>query len=49
MEKKKSTKVECSMCKKGMSNPQIGIIIFAIYLLISSIYGTIQIVKDLFY
>jgi hypothetical protein len=47
MEKKKATEVECSVCKKGMSNSQIWITILAVYMLIAAVYGTIEIVKNI--
>lgn len=44
MEKEK----ECQSCKqKGPGKFQIGTIIFGFYLLGSSIYGTIQIIKNI--
>jgi hypothetical protein len=48
MEEKKATEVECSVCKKGMSKPQIGMVIFSVYLLLAAIYGTVKIIQDLF-
>lgn len=47
MKKEKATEVKCQACKKGMSNTQIGLIIFSAYILISSIYGTIELIKNL--
>lgn len=37
---------ECSQCKKtGVSKGQIGTIVLGLYVLSTSIYGTIQLVK----
>jgi|688.fasta_scaffold00045_5 hypothetical protein len=47
MKKEKATEVECSICKKGMSNSQIWITILAVYMLIAAVYGTIEIVKNI--
>jgi hypothetical protein len=48
MEKEKATEVTgCKTCKEGLSGTQKGIMVFAIYLLIAGIVGTIDIVKYL--
>lgn len=36
---------ECQTCKKGYSNVQKGMLLLSIYILISSIYGTVQLFK----
>lgn len=46
MEKQKATQVTgCSQCKKSLSGTQKYIMLGGIYLLGTSIYGTIQLVK----
>jgi hypothetical protein len=48
MEKEKSTQVTgCKQCKKGLTLTQKSLIVFSIYILLTSIYGTVQIIKDL--
>jgi hypothetical protein len=49
MEKKKSTQVTgCTTCKKGLNKTQTSILILGIYMLFSSIYGTVEIVKSIY-
>ena len=46
MEKEKATEVTgCQTCKKGLSGTQKGIIVLGFYILLSSLVGTIEIVK----
>jgi hypothetical protein len=46
MEKEKATKVTgCKQCEKGLSKSQMGLVGLSIYILGSSIYGTIQLIK----
>jgi hypothetical protein len=46
---KKATKVTgCRKCNKGFTKTQIGIVIFSGYVLMSSVYGTIMLIKMLF-
>ena len=46
MEKETSTQVTgCRTCKKGMSNPQKWILLLSIYILGSSIYGTVKLIE----
>jgi hypothetical protein len=48
MEKEKATEVTgCKTCKQGLSETQKGMIVFAIYILIAAVVGTIDIVKYL--
>jgi hypothetical protein len=47
MEKEKATEVKCQACKRGLSNTQIGLLVVSAYILISSIYGTIELIKNL--
>jgi hypothetical protein len=47
MKKEKATEVKCQACKKVISKSQIGLIIISSYLLISSIYGTVELIKNL--
>jgi hypothetical protein len=48
MEKEKATEVTgCKTCKQGLSETQKGMIVFAVYLLIASVIGTVDIVKYL--
>lgn len=47
MKKEKATEVKCQACKRGMSNTQIGLLVVSAYILISSIYGTIELIKNL--
>jgi hypothetical protein len=47
-EEKKSTEVTgCNTCKKGLNNTQRWLIVFSIYLLITSIYGNVALIKDI--
>lgn len=46
MKEKKATKVTgCNTCKKGLSSTQYAMLILGSYVLLSSVYGTIQIIK----
>jgi len=46
METKKATKVTgCKTCKKGLSNAQKSMVVLGFYILITSIYGTIDLIK----
>ena len=47
MKKEKATEVKCQACKTGLSNTQIGLLVVSAYILISSIYGTIELIKNL--
>ena len=47
MEKQKATEVGCQACKKSFTSTQKGLIILSIYVLLSSIYGTIELIKNL--
>lgn len=47
MKQEKATEVKCSACKKGMSGSQKWITVLAIYMLIASVYGTIEIIKNI--
>jgi hypothetical protein len=47
MKKEKATEVKCQACKKVFSNTQIGLIVVSVYVLISSVYGTIELIKNL--
>jgi hypothetical protein len=44
---KKNVK-NCKQCEKGMSSTQKWLIVVSIYVMISAIYGTIEIVKNLY-
>jgi hypothetical protein len=37
---------ECSTCQKGLKNTHWGIIALSVWLLASSVYGTIEIIKN---
>ena len=48
MEKEKATEVTgCKTCKQGLSETQKSMIVFAVYLLIAAVIGTVDIVKYL--
>jgi hypothetical protein len=48
MEKEKALEVTgCKTCKQGLSETQKGMIVFAVYLLIAAVIGTVDIVKYL--
>ena len=48
METKKATEVNgCNTCKKGISKKQYGMVILGFYILGSSIYGTVQLIKSI--
>lgn len=48
MEKKEATKVTgCKQCKKGLSSTQKYLVILSVYILGSSVYGTIHLVNIL--
>ena len=47
MEREKATVVKCQACKRGMNNTQIGLLVVSAYILVSSIYGTIELIKNL--
>jgi|LauGreDrversion4_2_1035121.scaffolds.fasta_scaffold01414_14 hypothetical protein len=38
-------KKECKQCKKGLNNSQISMLVLGFYILGSSVYGTIQLIK----
>jgi hypothetical protein len=38
---------ECKTCQKGIPNAPKGIIILSVFILFASVYGTIQIIKDI--
>ena len=45
MESKKATQVTgCKQCKKGLSNTQIGLVVLSMYILGTSIFGTIELI-----
>ena len=47
MEKKESTKVTgCKTCKKGLSDTQKWVLALSIYMFMTSIYGTIVLIKN---
>ena len=48
MEDKKATQVGCQACKKGLNNKQYSLIIVGFYILGTSIYGTIELIKYIF-
>lgn len=48
MENKKATEVGCQACKKGLNNKQYSLILLGFYILGTSIYGTIELVKYIF-
>lgn len=46
MEKKKATQVTgCKACKKGLSKTQLSLVIFGFFILGTSVYGTINLIK----
>ena len=48
MKKTKSTQVTgCQTCKKGLSKTQISLMLFGFYILGTSVYGTINLVKSI--
>jgi hypothetical protein len=48
MKKKEATQVTgCKQCKKGLSTTQKGLVILSMYILGTSIYGTIELIKNL--
>jgi hypothetical protein len=48
MEKKEATKVTgCKTCKQGLSSLQWGVVIIGIFILGTSIYGTIELIKNI--
>lgn len=49
MEKKKATQVNgCTTCKKGLNKTQTSLLILGIYILLTSIYGTVEFVKSIY-
>ena len=49
MEKETATQVTgCKTCGKGLTMSQKGLVVLSMYILGSSIYGTIQLIKLLF-
>jgi hypothetical protein len=38
----------CKTCKKGVSTSQKWMIVIAVYMLISSAYGTIELIRNIF-
>lgn len=47
MEKQKATEVGCQTCKKGLNNGQNAMIVLGIYILLSSLIGTVEIFRYL--
>jgi hypothetical protein len=48
MSKKESTKVTgCKQCQKGLTNTQKGLVVLSTYILGTSIFGTIELIKYL--
>lgn len=48
METKKATEVKkCNTCKKGLSNTQKGSLFMGIYIIATSIYGTVSLINHL--
>jgi hypothetical protein len=46
MEEKKATQVTgCKQCEKGLSTPQKGLLVLSLYILLSSIYGTVKLIE----
>lgn len=46
MKVKRATQVTgCKQCNKGFSNTQKGLVVLGTYIFLSSIYGTIEIIK----
>lgn len=49
MEEKKATQVTgCKQCKKGLSTTQKGLLILGFYILATSLYGTVKLIKLLY-
>ena len=49
MEQKKATQVTgCKQCKKGLNLTQKSLIALSIYVFFAAVYGTVQIIKDLY-
>ena len=49
MEKKKATQVNgCTTCKKGLNKTQISLVVLGVYILMTSIYGSIELFKSLY-
>ena len=46
--KKASEKQKCKTCKKGVSTSQKWMMVVAVYMLISSAYGTIELIRNIF-
>lgn len=45
MEKKKATEVKgCKQCQKGLSTTQKGLLVLSMYILGTSIFGTIELI-----
>ncbi len=48
MEEKKATEVTgCNTCKKGLSKTQKWVVVLSIWMFLTSIYGTIELVKNI--
>jgi len=48
MESKKATEVKgCKQCQKGLSTTQKGLVVLSMYILGTSIFGTIELIKYL--
>ena len=48
MESKKATQVTgCKQCQKGLSTTQKGLVTLSIYILCTSVFGTIELIKYL--
>ena len=45
METKTATKVGCQTCKKGINKKQYGMVLFSFFILGTSIYGTVELIK----
>jgi len=50
MKEKKATQVNgCKQCKRGLNTTQKFLIIVSAYILITSIYGTIKLISELYH
>jgi hypothetical protein len=48
METKKATEVKkCNTCKKGLSNTQKSTVFIGVYIIATSIYGTVSLINQL--
>jgi len=49
MEEKKATQVTgCKQCEKGLSNTQKGLLVLGVYILGTSVYGTVKLIQLLY-